>query len=58
VIVATQGQTTPDQSTLFTGFRWENRFRMLMRDHLINPVFYVEFEDTNGADKTLKEVLG
>jgi len=29
-----------------------------MREHLINPVFYVEFEDINAADKTLKEVVG
>ena len=52
------GQTTANQSTIFTGFRWENRFRMLMREHFINPVLYVEFEDINGADKTLKEVVG
>lgn len=52
------GQSTARDSTLFTGFRWENRFRMLMREHWINPVLYVEFEDINGADKTLKEVVG
>jgi len=52
------GQTTANQSTIFTGYRWENRFRMLMQEHAINPVFYIEFEDINGADKTLKEVVG
>ena len=52
------GQTTVNQSTIFTGYRWENRFRMLMKEHAINPVFYVEFEDINGADKTLKEIVG
>jgi hypothetical protein len=52
------GQTTANESTIFTGFRWENRFRVLMREHIINPVFYVEFEDLNGADETLKEVVG
>lgn len=51
-------QTTFNESTLFTGFRWENRFRPLMREHWINPVLYVEYENTNGADKTLKEVVG
>jgi len=51
-------QTTFNQSTLFTGTRWENRFRPLMKDHWINPVLYVEFENTNGADKTMKEVVG
>jgi hypothetical protein len=52
------GQTTANQSTIFTGYRWENRFRVLMKEHRINPVLYVEFEDINGADKTLKEVVG
>jgi len=52
------GQTTFDQSTLFTGFRWENRVRPLKREHLINPVLYVEFEDINEADKILKEIEG
>src|SRR5271165_919566 len=52
------GQTTANESTIFTGFRWENRFRLLMHEHIINPVFYVEYEDTNGADKSLIEVVG
>ncbi len=47
------GQTTADQSTIFTGYRWENRFRLLMHEHIINPVFYVEYEDTSEADKSL-----
>src|SRR6266404_362565 len=52
------GQTTGGQSTLFTGFRWENRVRLLPREHWINPVLYVEFENINGADKNLLEVVG
>ena len=52
------GQSTPGQSTVFTGFRWENRVRPLLREHWINPVLYVEFEDINSADKTLLEVVG
>src|SRR6516165_6792423 len=52
------GQTTSNQSTLFTGYRWENRFRVLMKEHRINAVLYVEFDDISGADKTLKEVVG
>jgi hypothetical protein len=51
-------QSTHRESALFTGWRWENRFRPLWREHWINPVLYVEFEDINGADKTLKEVVG
>ncbi len=50
-------QTTRHDSTLFTGYRWENRFRVLPREHWINPVLYVEFENINGADKTLLEVV-
>ncbi len=52
------GQTTSGQSTVFTGYRLENRFHILPREHWINPVLYVEFENINGADKTLLEVVG
>lgn len=51
-------QTTFHDRTLFTGFRWENRLRVLEREHFINPVIYVEYEQKNGADKILKEVEG
>jgi hypothetical protein len=51
------GQTTARESTLFTGYRWENRFRLLPREHWINPVLYFEFEDINGADKSLLEIV-
>lgn len=56
--VYVDGQTTGGDSTLFTGYRWENRFRLLPREHWINPVLYVEFENINGADKNLLEVVG
>lgn len=52
------GQTTFNDSTIFTGYRWENRFRPLKQEHFINPVFYVEYENKNGADKILKEGEG
>ena len=52
------GQTTFHDSALFTGFRWENRLRLLAREHFINPVLYVEYENKNGADKILKEGEG
>jgi len=51
-------QTTFHDSTVYSGFKWENRFRVLQREHWINPVLYVEYEDVNGTDKTLKEVVG
>jgi hypothetical protein len=53
-----QGQATANDSTIFTGFRWENRFRVLPTEHWINPVLYVEYEDVNGADKSVLEVTG
>jgi hypothetical protein len=51
-------QSTANESSVFTGFRWENRFRPLLREHWINPVLYVEFENINSADKSLLEVVG
>ena len=52
------GQVTANESAIFTGFRWENRFRVTRREHGVNPVLYLEFEDINGADKALLEVVG
>jgi hypothetical protein len=52
------GQVTAHDSTIFTGYRWENRFRPLLREHWINPVIYIEFENINGGDKALREVVG
>lgn len=52
------GQSTWRDATVFTGFRWENRFRPLRGEHWINPVLYLEFENINGADKSLLEVVG
>lgn len=52
------GQTTFHDSTVFTGFRWENRFRLLQREHFINPVLYVEYEQISEADKIMKEIEG
>ena len=51
------GQSTRHESTIFTGYRWENRFHPLMGDHRVNPVLYVEYENINGADKDLIEVV-
>jgi len=52
------GQHTSNDSTIFTGFRWENRFRPLFREHFINPVLYVEYENINQGDRSLLEVVG
>ena len=51
------GQATAGESSLFTGYRCENRFRLIPREHWINPVLYVEFENINGADKSLLEIV-
>lgn len=53
-----EGQATHRDSVLFTGYRWENRFRVLPREHWINPVLYLEFENINGANRSLLEVVG
>jgi hypothetical protein len=53
-----EGQTTRNDSTVFTGYRWENRFRVLPGEHWINPVLYLEFENINGADRSVLEVVG
>jgi hypothetical protein len=53
-----EGQSTAGDGSLFTGFRWENRFRLLQLEHFINPVLYVEYEQINAADKIIKEVEG
>lgn len=53
-----QGQSTANDSTVFTGFRFENRFRPIPRELPVNPLFYVEYEDKNAADKSVLEVMG
>lgn len=52
------GQTAFGDSTIFTGFRWENRINPLRREQFVNPVFYLEYEQINEADKIIKEVEG
>ncbi len=52
------GQHTSNDSTLFTGWRWENRFRPLLHEHFINPVLYMEYEHVSKADKGMLEITG
>jgi len=52
------GVNTSNDSTIFNGFRWENRFRPLLREHFINPVLYIEYENLNRADRSLLEITG
>ncbi len=53
-----EGQTTAQDSTLFTGWRLENRFALLAHDHAVNPVLYFEYEDVNEASRITTEVTG
>lgn len=53
-----EGQSTSGDSAVFTGWRWENRFRPLAREHRINPVIYLEYESINEASRIQKEVVG
>jgi hypothetical protein len=53
-----EGQSRPNDSTIFTGWRWENRFRPLRGEHRVNPVLYFEFEDVNEGSLIQKEVVG
>jgi hypothetical protein len=53
-----ESQSTWGDSTVFTGWRFENRFRPLKREHLINPVLYLEYEDLNEASRIQKEIVG
>lgn len=53
-----EGQSTAGDSTIGTGWRFENRFRPLQRERWINPVFYIEYESVNEASRIQKEVVG
>jgi hypothetical protein len=53
-----EGQGTSGDGGLFTGWRLENRYRPLAREHWINPVFYLEYESINEASRIQKEVVG
>jgi hypothetical protein len=53
-----EAQSTRGDSTVFTGWRLENRFRPLSREHWINPVLYLEYENLNEASRIQKEIVG
>jgi hypothetical protein len=52
-----EGQGTAGDSAVFTGWRWENRFRPLKRERVINPVLYLEYESTSEASRIQKEIV-
>jgi len=53
-----EGSSQMHDSAVFTGWRLENRFKVLQREHWINPVLYFEFEDVNEASHIRKEIVG
>jgi len=53
-----ESQATSGDSAVFTGWRLENRFRPLKREHWINPVLYLEYEGVNEASSIAKEIEG
>ena len=53
-----EGQSTWGDSTVFTGWRLETRYKALQREHWINPVLYLEYEDRNEASRIQKEIDG
>jgi len=53
-----EGQSTAGDNAVFTGWRWENRYKPMDREHWINPVLYLEYEDLNEASRIQKEVEG
>ncbi len=53
-----EGQSTAGDSSAFTGWRLENRFSILSREHRINPVLYFEYENINEASHIFKEIVG
>jgi hypothetical protein len=52
------GQATGQDSAVFTGFRFENRIRPLLRNLPVNPAIEIEYENLTGADKTMIDVVG
>ena len=53
-----EGQSSAGDSSVFTGWRFENRYKPLSREHWINPVLYLEYESVNEASRIQKEVEG
>jgi hypothetical protein len=42
----------------FTGFRWENRYRIFEQEVFLNPTLYVEYDDLDPATRYKMEVSG
>ena len=52
------GQTTWNDSTIFTGYSWTNKFKLYPSNRWLNSAFVISWEDGNAADKSLAEIEG
>ena len=53
-----EGVTAGQDGSGFSGWRFENRFRLFKSEHRLNPVLYLEFEHVNEASRIQKEIVG
>jgi hypothetical protein len=53
-----ESQSTSGDSPVFTGWRLENRYKPFAREHWINPVLYLEYENVSEASRIQKEIEG
>ena len=53
-----EGQHTSGDSTIFTGWRLENRFRPFPAIGHAVPIFYLEYEHINEGSRIFKEIVG
>lgn len=53
-----ESQSTSGDSAVFTGWRLENRYKPFAREHWINPVLYLEYENVSEASRIQKEIEG
>jgi hypothetical protein len=53
-----EGDSAWGDSTVFTGWRFENRYKPLKREHWINPALYLEYENLSEASRIQKEIEG
>ena len=53
-----EGQKTGANAYRFTGFRWENRYRLFDYGTFLNPVIYLEYEDLSADTLYVMEMSG
>jgi hypothetical protein len=56
--VQISGQTTWNDSTVFTGYTWTNKFKLTPTNHWVNLALSIGWEDGNAADKCIAEMEG